>query len=200
MFPERRPGGTSLNTPQTTEQTKWQFRDDFSWTMTGGRVSATTSKAGVNFIHEPRLFVNVAQGTSGVFTMGNDVNGPITDILSDWRQHRAQHSDRLVRRLRAGRLAREQRLTLNLGVRWDYVDGIPFDQSRNPNFQALQAAGRRDASSARPSRTSARSTQTTATTFSRAWDSCMTCTAPDARSFAADGASTLTSRTPTQTS
>ena len=34
------------------------------------------------------------------------------------------------------------RLTLNLGVRWDYVDGIPFNQDGNPNFQALQAAGR----------------------------------------------------------
>ena len=34
------------------------------------------------------------------------------------------------------------RLTLNLGVRWDYVDGMPIDQSSNPNFQAMQAAGR----------------------------------------------------------
>jgi hypothetical protein len=34
------------------------------------------------------------------------------------------------------------RLTLNLGVRWDYTTGIPIDQDRNPNFQVLQAAGR----------------------------------------------------------
>ena len=34
------------------------------------------------------------------------------------------------------------RLTLNLGVRWDYVDGMPIDQDSNPNFQVLQAAGR----------------------------------------------------------
>ncbi len=34
------------------------------------------------------------------------------------------------------------RLTLNLGLRYDYVDGMPLDQSTNPNFQALQAAGR----------------------------------------------------------
>ena len=39
-------------------------------------------RAGVNWIHEPHLFVNVAQGTSGVFTMAaNDVNGPVTSIL-----------------------------------------------------------------------------------------------------------------------
>ena len=34
------------------------------------------------------------------------------------------------------------RLSLNLGVRWDYVDGIPIDQDASRNFQALQAAGR----------------------------------------------------------
>ena len=34
------------------------------------------------------------------------------------------------------------RLTLNLGVRWDYVDGMPLDQDSNPNFVAMQAAGR----------------------------------------------------------
>ena len=34
------------------------------------------------------------------------------------------------------------RLTLNLGVRWDYVDGVPLDQDSNPNFLAMQAAGR----------------------------------------------------------
>jgi outer membrane receptor protein involved in Fe transport len=141
-FPNGVTGGTSLAAPQSTEQTKWQLRDDISWTATGAGLGHQF-RAGVNWIHEPHLFVNVAQGTGGVFTMGaNDVNGPVTSILviggntelnipidsyslyvqDDWRA--------------------SNRLTLNLGVRWDYVNGIPFDQSRNPNFQALQAAGR----------------------------------------------------------
>jgi hypothetical protein len=30
---------------------------------------------------------------------------------------------------------------MNLGLRYDYVDGIPIDQSANPNFQVMQAAG-----------------------------------------------------------
>ena len=34
------------------------------------------------------------------------------------------------------------RLTLNLGVRWDYVAGVPLDQDRNANFAVMQAAGR----------------------------------------------------------
>jgi len=33
------------------------------------------------------------------------------------------------------------RLTVNAGVRYDYVSGMPLDQSRNPNFQVMQAAG-----------------------------------------------------------
>src|SRR5438067_11930721 len=33
------------------------------------------------------------------------------------------------------------KLTVNAGVRYDYVSGMPLDQSRNPNFQVMQAAG-----------------------------------------------------------
>jgi len=34
------------------------------------------------------------------------------------------------------------RLTLDMGVRWDYVAGMPIDQEGVPNFERLQAAGR----------------------------------------------------------
>ncbi|MGH9254889.1 MAG: TonB-dependent receptor [Vicinamibacterales bacterium] len=141
-FPNGVTAGTSPAAPQSTEQTKWQLRDDVSWTMTGAGLGHQF-RAGANWIHEPHLFVEVGQGTGGIFTLGaNNINAPVTSILviggntelnipidsyalyiqDDWRVSR--------------------RLTLNLGVRWDYVDGIPFDQSRNPNFQVLQAAGR----------------------------------------------------------
>jgi hypothetical protein len=142
-FPNGVTAGTSPLAPQGTEQRKWQFRDDFSWTKTGFGGLGHLLKAGVNVTHEPHLFVSVGQGTSGIFAMGaNDVTGPVVSILviggntelnipidsyslflqDDWRI--------------------SSRLTLNLGVRWDYVDGIPFSQDRNPNFQVLQAAGR----------------------------------------------------------
>jgi len=33
------------------------------------------------------------------------------------------------------------KLTFNLGVRYDYVDGMPLNQDSNPNFRVLQTAG-----------------------------------------------------------
>jgi hypothetical protein len=142
-FPNGVTAGTSPLAPQGTEQRKWQFRDDFSWTKAGFGGLGHVMKAGVNIVHEPHLFVSVGQGTSGIFMMGaNAVDGPVVSILliggntelnipidayalfaqDDWRVN--------------------NRLTVNLGVRWDYVAGLPFSQDRNSNFQVLQAAGR----------------------------------------------------------
>lgn len=142
-FPNGVTAGANPVAPQSTEQTKWQVRDDFSWTMTGLGGLGHELKTGVNWIHEPHLFITVGQGTSGIFFMGaNDLNGPVQSVLviggntalnipvdsyslylqDDWRM--------------------SSRLTFNFGVRWDYVDGMPIDQDRSPNFQTLQAAGR----------------------------------------------------------
>jgi outer membrane receptor protein involved in Fe transport len=142
-FPNGVSIGANPNTPQTTEQKKWQFRNDFSWNMSGLGGLGHDFKAGVNFIHEPHLFITFNSGQSPQNTMAsNDVNGPVQQVSitggaadvnipidlyalyfqDDWRVN--------------------DRLTLNLGIRWDYVDGMPINQDANPNFQVLQAAGR----------------------------------------------------------
>ena len=69
--------------------------------------SAHELKAGVNWIHEPHLFVSVGQGTSGIFTMGaNDVNGPVTSILVIGGNTELNIPLDSYSLLRAGRLAR----------------------------------------------------------------------------------------------
>ena len=52
-FPNGVTIGANTNTPQTTEQHKFQFRDDFSWHKSGMGLGHDF-KAGVNFIDEPR--------------------------------------------------------------------------------------------------------------------------------------------------
>src|SRR5205807_5472557 len=65
QFPNGTQTGGSLNAPQTTEQHKYQFRDDFSWHVTKHGGLGHDFKAGVNFIDEPHLFVT--------FNVGNNV-------------------------------------------------------------------------------------------------------------------------------
>lgn len=81
-FPSGVTTGASAAAPQGTEQTKWQFRDDYSWGFSGGAGLGHNLKAGVNWIHEPRLFIRADQGRSGLFTLGaNDINAPVTSII-----------------------------------------------------------------------------------------------------------------------
>jgi hypothetical protein len=142
-FPNGVKAGTNPDAPQGTEQTKWQLRGDLSWTTTRLGGLGHQFKAGINWVHEPHLFIDVGAGTGGIFTLGaNDLNAPVTSILviggnTQFNIPIDSYGLFLQDTWRAS-----SRLTLNLGVRWDYVDGIPFDQSRNANFQTLQAAGR----------------------------------------------------------
>ena len=134
--------GANPNAPQTTEQTKWQFRDDISWTATGFGGLAHNFKAGVNWVHEPTLFISTTSGVTGIYTMGaNDLNGPVqqvqviggasqVNIPLDFYSFYGQDDWRAT-----------DRLTLNLGVRYDYVTNMPINQNSNPNFQVMQAAG-----------------------------------------------------------
>jgi outer membrane receptor protein involved in Fe transport len=135
--------GYNSNTPQTTTQHKWQFRDDFSWHMQGLGLGHDL-KTGANFIYEPKLYITFNSGSgaysythldldkagkiSGISlgSSGAGVNLPMKQtalyLQDDWRL--------------------TDRLTLNLGVRYDLVTGFAINQSGVTNFQVMQAAGK----------------------------------------------------------
>jgi outer membrane receptor protein involved in Fe transport len=143
-FPNGVQIGQNANTPQVTQQHKWQFRDDFSWHITGVGGLGHDLKSGVNFINQPHLYIEFNTGTYDyAYTLTtNDRSGPVSLVtlnggdasanIPNWQLGLYLQDDWRV----------SEKLTLNLGLRHDYVDGFAIDQSKNPNFVILQNAGR----------------------------------------------------------
>jgi hypothetical protein len=139
-YPSGVHSGQNINTPQTTNQVKYQFKDDFSYARTIGG-DRHDFKAGLNWIHEPTLGGDFSVGVDApLFSMLEDrVGSPVTDITQyggtatnstpvdefsvylqdDW--HVGKH------------------LVLNLGVRYDLWTGFDLNQTSNPIWQALSA-------------------------------------------------------------
>jgi len=144
LFPNGVAVGQSPNTPQTTEQKKWQFRDDFSWHVTGMGGQGHDMKAGVNFINEPRLYItfnggkNVPQNT---YLLDN-VNAPISNVTMNGGDAAANIPLKQYAIYVQDDWAVTSRLTVNAGLRYDLIDGFQFDQSKNPNFVIMQNAGK----------------------------------------------------------
>jgi hypothetical protein len=141
QFPNGVFAGGSPTAPQSTEQDKWQYRDDFSWMRSGFGLSHQF-RTGVNWTHEPRLFAETAQFTSGYFLLrDNDINGPVRRVLKIGGNVSSNIPLDLYGLYGQDDWRVTDRLTFNLGLRWDYVDGMPIDQSQSANFRAMQAAG-----------------------------------------------------------
>jgi hypothetical protein len=135
--------GQSVNTPQQTEQHKYQFRDDFTWTT--GRHEL---KAGVSFIYEPTLDITFSTGQQPLYVhLADSRTSPISSItfngsiggsgLSIGQIPNKQYSLYLQDGWRVN-----DKLHLDLGVRYDLVTGFAFDQDENIIFAELQEAGR----------------------------------------------------------
>jgi hypothetical protein len=141
-FPNGVSTGANTNVPQTTEQHKWQFRDDFSWHKTGWGGLGHDLKAGINFINEPHLFItfNSAKGVQQLTHLTNDVNGPISAITLNDGSAQANIPTKQFAGYVQDDWRASSKLTVNLGLRYDLVDGLTFDQSKNPNYVAVVAA------------------------------------------------------------
>ena len=135
--------GQNGNTPQTTQQEKYQFRNDFSWHKAGMGGIGHDFKVGFNYIHEPRLFItfNVATGDFTYNHLTDDVNGPLGSVTRNGGAAEAnipldQYAFYVQDDWRIG-----SRVTVNMGLRYDFIDGIQVNQSLNPNYVKVQAAG-----------------------------------------------------------
>jgi hypothetical protein len=137
-YPSGAHSGQNINTPQTTQQVKYQFKDDFSFSkeIAGQRHDF---KVGFNIIHEPTLGGDFSTGVDApLFSLKEDrVGSPVVDITQyggffqdstpvneysvyiqdDWRPN--------------------NRLTVNIGLRYDYWTGFDLDQRSNPIWKVL---------------------------------------------------------------
>ena len=142
-FPNNVSIGQNINTPQATQQKKYQFRDDFSWHMAGMGLGHDF-KSGVNFINEPHLFLTFNTGTGGYsYThLDNDINGPLSSVTLNGGSAEANTPMKQYAAYVQDDWRVTDRLTLNLGFRYDLVTGMAIDQTKNPNFLILDAAGK----------------------------------------------------------
>jgi len=142
-FPNNVFVGQSPNVPQRTEQKKWQFRDDFSWHMSGLGLGHDF-KTGVNFINEPHLFTTFNGGRRVVVYTHttNDLDGPISSVSFSDGDAAANLPMKQLGLYIQDDWRLNTTLTLNLGLRYDVMTGYQIDQSADPNFVVLQAAGR----------------------------------------------------------
>ena len=144
IFPNGVNIGQNLNTPQSTEQKKWQFRNDFSWHVTGMGGVGHDLKTGVNFINEPTLHVDfsTAKGVPQYTFLTDNQSGPISLVTLNDGDASANIPLKQYAFFIQDDWSVNDKLTLNLGLRYDLIDGYQFDQSKNPNFVKVQEAGR----------------------------------------------------------
>jgi hypothetical protein len=143
QFPNGVTIGQSVNTPQTTEQHKYQFRDDF--TFSKGRHEF---KTGVSFIYEPKLDITFSTGQQPLFQhLADSRTSAISSITFNGAVGGSGGSEARIPNNQYGFYVQDawrvtDKLTLDLGIRYDLTTGFAFDQDNNIIFSELQTAGR----------------------------------------------------------
>ncbi len=145
IFPNGVTIGQNPNTPQQTQQRKWQFRDDFSWHAAGMGGLGHEFKVGANFINEPRLFITFNTGTGGYAYqhLDNTLDGPISQVTLQGGSAEANIPTKQFATYFQDDWRVTSKLTLNLGLRYDLNTGFAIDQTLDPNYTMLADAGSR---------------------------------------------------------
>lgn len=128
--------GQNINTPQTTTQKKYQFKDDFSWSM-----NAHHFKTGLIWVHEPTLGGTFTTGTVPQFIhLGAERNSPISDININGGIFGDETPNNQTGFYFQDDWNVNSKLTFNLGLRYDIVTGLSINQSSSTLFQGLHNA------------------------------------------------------------
>jgi hypothetical protein len=132
--------GRNINTPQSTNQVKYQYKDDFSFSKTlGGKTH--DFKAGVAFINEPTLGGDFSSGLTGQYSMIPGPAGGPAWVVGDITKYGGFSGDSTPTKQYSAYFQDDWRvsssLTFNIGLRYDYYDALTLDQSTNPVWKML---------------------------------------------------------------
>lgn len=129
--------GQNLNTPQSTSQRKYQYKDDFTWSTTIGS-QRHDFKVGLNYIDEPTLKADFSTGLAGQYTALEDRPGSPISLIQVFggflgvKTPVDQYSGYLQDDVYVN-----NRLTVNVGLRYDLWEGFDLDQRNNQIWQVL---------------------------------------------------------------
>jgi outer membrane receptor protein involved in Fe transport len=130
--------GENLNTPQSTHQVKYQYKDDFSFTKTIAGDSHDF-KIGFAHVNEPTLGGDFSTGLAGqYYALEDSLTSPIQYI----EKYGGFFGDKTPNKQYSVYFQDDWQVnpdfTLNVGIRYDYFDCYEFlDQSSNPIWQTL---------------------------------------------------------------
>lgn len=137
IYPSGVSVGQSVNTPQTTNQIKRQFKDDFSWSQTIGS-KRHDFKVGANYIDEPVLGGDFSVGTTGQYTLAADQQGaPVVDITIYGGKSIDSTPIKQYNYYAQDDITVSNHLVLNVGLRYDLWKGFDLDQTTNPIWKTL---------------------------------------------------------------
>ena len=136
-YPSGAHSGQNINTPQSTNQKKHQFKDDFSWLSQFANMNHAF-KTGLQYINEPVLGGDFTTGTAGQYTLAKDqVGSPVTSIIINGGFFGDSTPIKQYNGYIQDDIGVNKNLTVNVGIRYDLWTGYNLNQTTNPNWQLI---------------------------------------------------------------
>jgi hypothetical protein len=129
--------GQNPNTPQTTRQTKYQFKDDITYSADWH--GSHDLKFGVNFVHEPTLAGDFSIGTAAPTYVlnGDSLDSSVASISQNGGFSGYSSPKNIYDAFIQDDWRPSSRLTVNVGLRYDLNLGYDLNQASNQMCQEL---------------------------------------------------------------